>query len=178
MNSYRHIEQATARDIDAVAELYAGLNAYLERVYAEPWWRTGIYPVRDTALQALAEKSLFVWKEEGVVAGTVILNHTPEIAYDKTSAWRVQAPNEDILVVRTLATHPHYFRRGIARAMLEFAKDYARQKAQKSVRLDVFEKNEAAIRLYRSAGFQYIDTVDLDIDIPYLRQFCLFEYPL
>ena len=28
-------------------------------------------------------------------------------------------------------------------------------------KLDVYEKNEPAIRLYQKCGFQYIDTVDL-----------------
>lgn len=44
---------------------------------------------------------------------------------------------------------------------MEFVIEYAIQMNMKAVRLDVYEKNIPAIRLYEKLEFQYIDTVDL-----------------
>lgn len=45
----------------------------------------------------------------------------------------------------------------------------------KAVRLDVYEKNQPAIQLYKSFGFQYIDTVDLGYGMYGLDWFQLYQ---
>jgi len=45
----------------------------------------------------------------------------------------------------------------------------------KSIRLDVYEKNIPAILLYEKCGFEYIDTVDLELGNYGLDWFKLYE---
>ena len=45
----------------------------------------------------------------------------------------------------------------------------------KAIRLDVYEQNTPAIRLYEKNGFQYITTVDLGLGDYGLHKFHLYE---
>lgn len=59
--------------------------------------------------------------------------------------------------------------------MLEFVLDYAAGENMKAVRLDVYEKNTPAIRLYEQMGFGYVDTVDLGYSAYGLKRFRLYQ---
>jgi len=48
----------------------------------------------------------------------------------------------------------------------------------KSVRLDVYEGNTAAIRAYEKCGYTYIDTVDIGLGCYGLHWFKLYEKPV
>ncbi len=58
---------------------------------------------------------------------------------------------------------------------MEFSIEHAGNLSFKSIRLDVYEKNLPAIKLYEKYGFQYIDTVDLGLDQYGLNWFYLYE---
>ena len=45
----------------------------------------------------------------------------------------------------------------------------------KAIRLDVYEKNIPAIRLYERTGFEYIDTVDLGYSMYGLDLYQLYQ---
>ena len=77
------IEQATTHHLDELEALYDGLNDYLSSTVNYPGWIKHIYPVRETAMQGIDEKCLFVAIENGTVAGSIILNHEPEKAYSQ-----------------------------------------------------------------------------------------------
>lgn len=171
------IRKGTLQDIDEVAALYDALNDYLESHTNYPGWKKDIYPIREDAEQGIREENLWVAIEDGRIAGTVILNHQPEEAY-QTVDWHNSFLYQDIFVVHTLAIHPQFMKRGIGRALLEFAEAYARQQNIKEIRLDVYEKNVPAIRLYESMGFRYVDTVDLGYGMHGLNAFRLYQRQL
>ena len=59
--------------------------------------------------------------------------------------------------------------------MLHFAASQGLAQGAKAIRLDVYEKNLPAIKLYESAGFRYIDTVSLGLEDIGLDRFLLYE---
>jgi ribosomal-protein-alanine N-acetyltransferase len=59
----------------------------------------------------------------------------------------------DELHILNVATSPPFRRRGIARALMDQALEYARSHAIRIVVLEVRRSNAAAIRLYRTLGF-------------------------
>ena len=170
------VEKGNRSDVDELAELYDALNDHFASRINYPGWIKGIYPIRDTAEKAIAEGSLFVCREGGDLAGSVVLNHVPEAAYAKT-VWPTRAEYDEIVVVRTLAVHPRCFKKGVALRLLKFAENYAVGHEQKAIRLDVFTGNTPAIALYEKFGFRYVDTVDLELGIPELQYFRLYELP-
>ena len=173
------IEKGTAADTDELEQLYGRLHEHLGKHINYPGWISGIYPARDTAESGIGEGCLYVAREcgnrePGPIAGTVILRREPEPGYEK-AAWHTDLDYRDILVVYTLAVHPDYLNKGVGMQLMDFIISHAEAEGAKAVRLDVYEKNLPAIRLYRKYGFQYIDTVDLGYGKYGLDRFELYQ---
>ena len=114
---------------------------------------------------------------DGEIAGTFILRHQPEAGY-ALADWKNELSYSDIFVVYTLAVSPRFSCRGIGERLMEFILSYTAQQGIKAVRLDVYEKNTPAIRLYEKLGFGYVDTVDLGYEEYGLDRFRLYQYLL
>ncbi|MDR2918431.1 MAG: GNAT family N-acetyltransferase [Tannerella sp.] len=168
------VENGTVADINELETLYDTLNDYLSVTVNHPGWIKGIYPVRETAEDAIIEGSLFILKRDGLIAGSIILNHTPETAY-RGADWGVDADNQEVLVVRILVTHPQFMQQGVAQRLMAFAKEYAELLSVKAIRLDVSVDNFPAIKLYEQSGYKYIGTVDLGLPYEHLKWFRLYE---
>ena len=168
------IRKGTETDIEEVAALYDAVNDYLESHTNYPGWRRGVYPTREDAAQGIAENNLFVAEAEGQIAGTFILRHRPEEAY-ALADWGNQLDYSEILVLYTFAVHPQFLHQGIGKKMLEFILSYAAEEKNQEVRLDVYENNMPAIRLYEQMGFRYVDTVDLGYGMYGLNRFRLYQ---
>lgn len=168
------IEKGTIYDIDELEVLYDDLNDYLETNSNYPGWIKGVYPVRETAATGIESNNLFVLKIDGVIAGSVILNHKPENAYNEVS-WDMEADYKDVIVVHTLVVNPKFMRQQIAWKLMQFAQQYAIEHGIKSIRLDVSIHNIPAIALYEKLGYKYISTVDLGLNYDHLKWFKLYE---
>ena len=89
--------------------------------------------------------------------------------------WNNNFDYDDVWVIYTFAIHPDYLQRGIGRKLLEFVCHHALETGMKALRLDVYEKNTPAIKLYESMGFQYIGTIDLGYSNYRLDSFKLYQ---
>lgn len=169
-----NIRLGTDNDIEALAQLYDDINDYLSATINYPGWKKGIYPTRQDAVNGINEGCLFVVTENDEVIGSMILRHKPEPAY-MTVSWQAELDYKDILVIYTFVVNPHKLKNGIGRGMLEFADQYGKETNMKALRLDVYENNIPAIRLYEKCGFKYIDTVSLGLEAYGLDRFKLYE---
>lgn len=68
---------------------------------------------------------------------------------------------DDALWVNTLWVNPQFRGRGLAQLLLEVAADKARDLSLKKIALHAFAENEAALGLYRKAGFEVLKEVTL-----------------
>ena len=59
----------------------------------------------------------------------------------------------DVADITNIAVHPDYRREGIGRKLLEFLVQIAREKGMVAITLEVRKSNEAAQKLYETAGF-------------------------
>lgn len=164
----------TEMDIDALEQLYDNLNDYLEGTINYPGWKKGVYPIRQDAVVGIQEGCLYVATEHNQIIGSMILRHKPEPAY-YTATWQRDLDYSEVLVIYTLVVCPKKLQEGIGQRMLEYAEQYAKGKKIKALRLDVYEKNTPAIRLYQKCGYQYIDTVSLGLEDYGLDWFRLYE---
>lgn len=171
------IEKGTIDDIDELERLYDDLNDYLSANTHYPGWIKGIYPIRETAEKAIEEGSLYVLKKGNVIAGSVVLNHEPETAYEGAE-WSIDVDYDKILVIRTLVVHPKFMKQGVAKQLMDFTKELAVSSDMKSIRLDVSVDNTPAIKLYEQSGYKYVGTVDLGLPYEHLKWFRLYELVL
>ena len=168
------IEPGSYKDIDELENLYNTLNDHLSNTINFPGWIKGIYPVRENAVSGIKDNSLFVARCNGRIAGSVILNHQPEDAYEGEK-WKMQTDYSRIFVIRTFAVHPSFLKKGIGKALLDYSIRLAQNSGIKSIRLDVYEKNFPAIALYEKYGFEFISTIDLGLGSYGLNGFKLYE---
>lgn len=168
------VELAKENDIDGIEELYDKLHSHLESNTNYPGWRRGMYPTRAEAEKGVAEKTLYVAKNDNKIVGSIILNHEVQEAYS-ISEWSVKAEIEEILVVHTFAIHPQYIRCGVGKTLLNFSDKLAKEYNIKAIRLDVYEHNQPAINIYEKCGYKYIATVDLGLGCFGLDKFKLYE---
>lgn len=171
------IKLATPSDILSIGRLYDELNDYLAEHVNYPGWKKGVYPTIEHAIADVGEGTNFLAWMGDSIAGSIVLNHEPEQP-PVNGKWLVDADDSEVLVVHRLVIHPQYQRRGIGRVLLGFADDYAREKGMKTIRLDVYEGNTAAISMYEQCGYRYIDTIDIGLGQYGLDWFRLYEKPV
>jgi len=168
------IRAAAANDIDAIEYLYDHLNDYLATHENYPRWKKGVYPIREDAEEAFQKGNLYVAVIDENVVGTVVYSNQQEDAY-QTAKWQVPF-DVPVIVIGKLAVLPEYFGSGVGKALLEYAAVVGKQRSAKAIRLDAYEENLPAVRLYEKCGFRYIGLVDLGLEEIYgLKWYKVFE---
>lgn len=105
------IRKADAADLDAVVRVYEHVHDAEEVGPAQVGWVRGVYPVRSTAEAALERGDLFVEEADGAVVGTGIFNRLQADVY-AGAPWQYDAPDDQIMVLHTLAVDPQAGKRG------------------------------------------------------------------
>lgn len=165
---------ATENDIDYIEHLYNDLNDYLAMHENYPRWKKGVYPIREHAEEALTEGNLHVAVIDGKIAGTVVYSNEQEEAY-RSANWQIKF-DVPVIIISKLAVLPEFFGCGVGKALLDYAELIGRKKDAKAIRLDTYEENLPAVRLYKKCGYKYIGLVDLGLEEIYgLKWYKVFE---
>ena len=141
------IRLATPADLSQAADIYEEI---LDREAQGPVytnWQRGKYPTIDTARQALEAGTFYVGEENGVLWGVVNLNSVQLPEYGAIP-WTIPAAAEEVGVIHTLCIRPSCSGRGYARQMVAFCEAEARRQGRTVIRLDTWEGNLPANRLY------------------------------
>lgn len=148
------IRKAVSTDLPAISAIY---EAILDREEQSPVytnWQRGKYPTVDTARGALDAGTLYVGEDGGVLWGVVNLNGEQLPEYDAIP-WSIPAEREQVGVIHTLCIHPAQSGKGLARQMVAFCEEESRRLGKTVIRLDTWEGNLPANRLYPSLGYRY-----------------------
>ncbi len=106
----------------------------------------GIYPVRENTAAGVDDNSLFVARCDGRIAGSVILDHQPEKAYENI-VWKIDADYSYIFCGTPLLLYIHLFANGSWTCIDGFFTGVGfKNQEMKSIRLDVYEKNLQLLR--------------------------------
>jgi len=148
------IRKAAAADLPGIGEIYEAIFVQEARGPAYTNWLRGTYPTVDSARQVLEAGTLYVGEEDGVLLGVVNLNGVQLPEYDEIP-WSIPAEREAVGVIHTLCIHPRQSGRGRARQMAAFCEETARAQGKSVIRLDTWEGNVPANRLYPSLGYRF-----------------------
>ncbi|MCD8011988.1 MAG: GNAT family N-acetyltransferase [Lachnospiraceae bacterium] len=146
------IRLAQPEDIDAVEDIYNLIHDEEENGNMQIGWLRNVYPVRNTALDALKRRDLFVEEVSGNIVASAIINQlqVPEYADCK---WENQVPDENIMVLHTLTVSPKIKGNGYGKAFVEFYENYARKHGCSYLRMDTQSKNIFARKFYNKLGY-------------------------
>ena len=153
------IREATEADIDAVASIYGHIHSAEEQGEAVIGWIRGVYPERQTALEALARGDLFVQtavvQGKPTVVGTAILNQRQVDVYNQV-CWKYRVPDREIMVMHTLVIDPDVKGRGYGREFAQYYERYALENGCHYLRIDTNARNQRARAFYQKLGYSEI----------------------
>jgi ribosomal protein S18 acetylase RimI-like enzyme len=146
------IRRANAGDYDALCAILSEADALHHE--AVPWiFRHNEGPARTReyvdGLLADPAVAVFVAEVDGHAAGMVY------VLIRTNSPLPIMAPRR-FAVVDTLAVAEAYRRRGLARALMAAAEQWAVSQGAQDIELQVYEFNQGAQELYRALGYETV----------------------
>lgn len=147
------IRLAESKDIDSVMCIYDAILQKEEEGALCVGWQRGVYPTRQTALNALARGDLYVLDDGGTIAAAAIINQAQVPAYDQCP-WRFEPVEGGVLVLHTLVVHPAVAGRGHGRAFVAHYEAMAAKRGISCLRMDTNAKNLTARALYARLGYR------------------------
>lgn len=155
---------------------YALIDTMADAEY-NPGWEKDIYPTQEYLINSIEEQELYVGEIDHEIVSCMIVNHKYNDGYKEVS-WLVEAEDSELYVIHALGVDPIYSGKGIAKQMVRYVLEMARQNQMKSVRLDVLEGNIPAEKAYTKIGFQYLDTMRMFYEDTGWTNYRVFEYPV
>ncbi|WP_301860638.1 GNAT family N-acetyltransferase [uncultured Megasphaera sp.] len=149
------IRKAVLEDLHSIEDTYNEHFQYEQEHTAFTVFKKGVYPTKEGAEQAIDNGALYVYEEQGRIAGSIIMDAVQPIEY-AAMPWRGNFSAEEILVIHLLLVRPSMSGRGIASLLLQFAAELAQKNHRKALRLDTGAQNIPAVSLYEKDGFEII----------------------
>ena len=167
------IRKACHADIPSIAAIYERILAAQDRGILSTGWVRGVYPTEKTAQEALEQGELFVLEEEGGILAAAKINREQVEEY-ASADWRYDVPEDQIMVLHTLAVDPDRSGRGFGTRFVRFYEQYAKDHGCMYLRMDTNVINSAARKLYRVLGYQEVGMVPCCFNgIPNVKLVCL-----
>lgn len=179
MNSmFPTIRKATLNDIDSVTEIYRKIHTLEETGKVSIGWNSKVYPIRETALDALQADTLFVMTINDVVVASAIINQEQPSAY-LSMDWSFPAPDDKVGVLHTLVVDPDFGKQGLGKAFVSFFENYCKEHSYAVVRLDTQVKNTGPFNMYLNLGYKLAGVCDTPFqNLPYNVELAMFEKKL
>lgn len=144
-------------EIDEIIHLTKACGLHLRKKGIDQWDEN--YPDYDSIKNDLESKTLYAFREEGVIIGIVVLNEKQDEEYAEID-W-LTSENAKNLVVHRLAVLPNFQGRGIAQKLMTFAEKFAFNNCYDSIRLDTFSQNPRNQNFYSNRGYSNLGSVFL-----------------
>lgn len=143
------IRVAEMKDFPVVWELVQDCVASLLEMGLDQW--SDFYPTQETIRSDIQNCQMYRLSSNGDLSGIITINEQQEPEY-KSIHWKIR--DIPILIVHRLMTAPAVWQKGIGMRLMEFAETYARNNGYRSIRLDAYSANPAAMSLYRKLEYQ------------------------
>ncbi|MVB10603.1 Acetyltransferase (GNAT) family protein [Caprobacter fermentans] len=143
------IRLAAQSDFSWILSLYAGATRKMRDEGIDQWDER--YPDREILLQDVERGEMLLLTMDGKPVSAVVLNaeQSPEYKAVEWHIGRVDPPG----VIHRLCVGAQAQGKGLGKRTLEAAERRAYSLGYRTIRLDTFTKNPAAVKLYESAGY-------------------------
>ena len=172
-----YMRAARGDEFDRVRAFYYDLIVKMQGSPYHPKWQIGIYPEDSYLQRAVEAGQMYLACCEDQIVGAMILNQSANAGYEGV-CWPVEAKDSEVMLIHTLGVLPEAGKQGVGGAMVQEAIRLAREAGMKALRLDVLVGNLPAEKLYRKAGFSFVQRVELFYEDTGWCSFDLYEYPL
>lgn len=171
------IREGRQEDIEAIAKIYDDFLDYEAINGSKTNWIKGVYPTATNAQKGLENGTLYVGELDGKIIGSYVLNHVQPEEYAKLD-WAFSGEGDEVMVIHTLCIDVNIQGKRLGKQFIDFAIDFARKQGCKTMRLDTYEFNEPAAKLYTKYGFRYVGKTEFFFEQAILENLICFEYKL
>ena len=169
------VKKCDLSHLNQLDKFYGEVVDYLVATVNYPRWTPGVYPCKETVKSSILKGEQFALFENGEVLGSFVFNQDPAGDYS-VGEWKVKLKESEFAIIHTLATHYKSYGKGVAKKMVNFCLQLAKERGYKAVRLDVVPDNYPAIELYKSLGFTFAGEKDLGRGFDHIPTFVLYEF--
>jgi len=148
------IRKAVSQDIPRIKKITEACAQHMIAQGVFQWNEN--YPDLAVLTKDVKEGTVYVVEAQEKIIGCVMFSMVMDNFY-KDIAWLT--PNAKQLYVHRLAVHPEEQGKGIARSLMDFGEQLARENECLSVRLDTFSKNPRNNRFYQARKYQRVGEV-------------------
>lgn len=164
------ISPGKSEELDEILALTKACGKHMRENGIDQWDEN--YPDLDSLKHDIETETLFAYRDGVKVLGIVVLNEKQDPEYAEIN-WSTSDSDRN-LVVHRLAVHPLHQGRGIARKLMDFAEDWAREHEYDAIRLDTFSQNPRNQKFYKNRRYTELGSVFLS----YKKEHPYFCYEL
>ncbi|MBU2930240.1 GNAT family N-acetyltransferase [Winogradskyella psychrotolerans] len=142
------IEKGKPSDLEILFQIYLNGKNDLEQIGIFQW--TDNYPTRSIIKNDLKNGVLYILKKNNEIIGAINLSEEQETEY-KSIDWKFD--DSKVLVIHRLVVNPKHQKLGYAKALVDFAECFAKDKNYTSIRLDAYSQNTRVIQFYKKRNY-------------------------
>ncbi len=142
---------ATENDLPFLKDMYDKVIKNLKQNGINIYWNE-YYPYEEFEEFDIKNKNLYLLEDENQIVAAVGIYESANGS--ENFNWKTKSP---ALYIARLAVAVDFLRKGYGSKLIETAKQIAKEKSAKSLRLMVVETNKPAILLYEKNGFSKAD---------------------
>lgn len=140
--------KATLDDLEEIWNIVENSIDVMEGNNIFQW--DNLYPLKEDFQKDIVKNQLYLGLANDQIAVLYVLNQECDKEYENGD-WKFK--EEEFFIVHRLCVNPDFQNRGIARHTLLHIEKQLKSKGIYVIRLDVFQNNPYAIRLYDSLGY-------------------------
>jgi GNAT superfamily N-acetyltransferase len=144
------IRKATYYDVGQIMKIVKASIAIMEQEGNDQWGEG--YPLSEHYEADIKEGNLYVFEQDGCVAGVACICNYGHHEYDEIN-WSYQGP---YFCIKRLAVDPLARGRGIALQFYQAAEQIALENGVHLIRTDTYSKNKGAIKLFEKANYRFV----------------------
>lgn len=147
------LRKANPADAGAMLSLVRDCVAAMQAAGIEQW--DEVYPNADSIDRDIEAGTLDLLCEDNEIIACITVDQNMDPLWQGMN-WSTDG--EPAMAVHRLMVHPSRQGRGYARLLMQHAETVARHQSCRSLRLDTFLRNPAAMRLYPGLGYRRTGT--------------------
>ncbi|NFD42781.1 GNAT family N-acetyltransferase [Clostridium botulinum] len=149
-----NLRLAKEKDLNFIIEMITIVKKHMIENDNDQWDEE--YPDMETLRRDIINEDLYTIIEENNCMAIIAINKDQAPEY-KNVQWKLD--DKSPLVVHRLAVNPKFQGKGVAKTIMSFVDEKAKEQNCKSIRLDTYSKNKVAINLYKRLGYSIVGEV-------------------
>ncbi len=153
-NPNNMIKQLNKDNLNEVMAIIKEVIVHMNQQGINQW--DEFYPDMEIITRDLKDNCAYGYFDNDELSGYVAISEDYYPGYDAIE-WKIRGK---FTVIHRLFVKPDKQRKGIAKKLMEFAEKLSLENGYKSIRLDAFSKNPAALKFYDDTGYKRVGSFE------------------